>query len=88
MPEHRQSQLLIFALGGAARRLFDGMTTHEKQYGAELDDGNGRVVRVSVVEFILGVLESQLPVHGEAKLFIISFDLFTCMLRRDERPED
>ena len=40
-PEARQGQLLIWALGGQARKLFDGMPAHEKQYGAELDDGQG-----------------------------------------------
>ena len=31
VPEHRQGQLLIWALGGQARTLLDGMSTHEKQ---------------------------------------------------------
>lgn len=69
VPEHRQGQLLIWALGGHARKLFDGMSTREKQHGAELVDAQGRVVRVSVVEFICGVLESQFPVHEGTRVF-------------------
>lgn len=55
--------LHVFSLSIMGLKLFDGMATREKHHGAELQDGQGRVVRVSVVEFILAVLESQFPVH-------------------------
>ena len=32
--EKRQGQLLVFALGGAARRILDDMETSERQYPA------------------------------------------------------
>ena len=47
--EHRQGQMPIFALGGAARRFSDGMVTREKQYGVELHDAQGsRRVRTGI----------------------------------------
>ena len=39
--ERRQGQLLIFALGGAARKLFDDLDTNERQNGVDLPDGHG-----------------------------------------------
>lgn len=39
--EVRQGQLVIFALGGAARRLFDSLQTVEGQYGVDFPDGQG-----------------------------------------------
>ena len=86
--EHRQGQLLIWALGGQARKLFEGMSAHEKQYGAELDDGAGNVVRVSAVEFILGVLESHFPAHKETRVLRTGLDFFKFVPRRSERPEE
>ena len=56
IPEQRQGQFVICFLGGAARRLFEDMSTHEKRHVCQLRDPQGRIVRVSVVEFILGVL--------------------------------
>ena len=61
VPEHRQGQLLIRALGGQARKLFDGMTAHEKQYGVQVLDAHGREVRLSAVDFIFGVIVAQFP---------------------------
>ena len=88
VPEHRQGQLLIFAMGGAARRFLDGMTAREKHCGIELADAQGRVVRVSVVEFTLGVLEAQLPVHEETRVLHTGLDFFKFMQRRGERLEE
>ena len=85
--EHRQGQFLIWAFGEQARTLFDGMTTHEKQYGAELQDGQ-RVVRVSAVEFIFGVLEAQFPVHEEIRMLRIRLDFFKFMPGLSGRPEE
>ena len=86
VPEHRQGQMLIWALGGQARKFFEGMNIHEKQYGAELDDGQGQVVRVRAVDFILGVLEAHFPVHEETRVLRTGLDFFNFVPRRSERP--
>lgn len=88
VPEYWQGQLLIWPLGGQARKLFDGMPTHDKQHGAELQDGQGTVVRVSAVEFILGVLEAHFPVHEETRMLRTGLGFFKFMPRRGERPEE
>ena len=80
--------MLIWALGGQARKFFEGMIAHEKQYGAELDDGQGHVVRVSAVEFILGVLEAHFPVHEEIRVLRTGLDFFKFVPKRSERPEE
>ena len=49
VPEHRQGQMFIFVLGGAARRFFVDLTVHEEQYGVELGDGIGGLVRLPSV---------------------------------------
>ena len=49
----RHGQMVIFALGGAARRIFDDLETEERQYGVDLPDGRGGHYHVSAVEFIL-----------------------------------
>ena len=56
--EHRRGQIFIFAIGGAARRVFGGMSTHEKQYSVDLDgaQGQGGFAHVCAIEFILGVV--------------------------------
>ena len=59
--EHMQGQMRIFALGGAARRLFDGLPSHEKQHVVELDDGNGGLVRFSSVELLLRARQDTFP---------------------------
>lgn len=87
VPAYRQGQMLIWALGGQARKLFEGMTAHEKQHGCELRGGQ-RVVRVIAVEFILGVLESQSAVHEEIRMVRIGWDFFKFAPRRNERPEE
>ena len=66
----------IWVFGGQARTLFEGMIVHEKQYGVEFDDGRGNVVRVSVVEFIFGLLEAHFPVHAETKVFRTGLEFF------------
>ena len=85
--EQRLGQLLIFALGGAARRLFDDLDTSERQTGVDLLDGNGGFYHISVAELILRVLEHRFPVHQEAGVLRIGFDFFNFTPRRDERPE-
>ena len=59
----RHGQMLIFALGGAARRIFDDLEIEERQYGVDLPDGNGGHFHITAVEFILRVLEDRFPVH-------------------------
>ena len=83
----RHGQMLIFVLGGAARRIFDDLETEERQYGVDLLDDNGGYYHVSAVEFILRVLEDRFPVHQEARLLRIGLDLFKFTPRRDERCE-
>lgn len=83
--EHRQGQLVIWAFGGVARRLFD--TIDAEQFGVDLGDGNGGYVHVSAVEFIIRVLETQLLVQEEARMFRPGWDVFKFMFRRGERPE-
>ena len=63
--EKRQGQLLIFALGGAARRLFDDLDTEERQHGVDLPDGRGGYYHITAVEFILRILQHKFPVHAE-----------------------
>ena len=86
--EHRQGQLFICVLDGQTRKFFDGMATHEKQCGAELQNSQGKIVRITVVEFILGVLELQFPAHEETRMLRTGFDFFKFMPRRIERLEE
>ena len=64
------------------------MATHEKQYGVELDDGQGGLVGLSAVEFILRVLQTQFLVHQEARMLRTGLDFFKFVPRMGERPEE
>ena len=84
----RHWHMHIFALGGAARRLFDDMEQGERQFGVDLPGPRqqGQSVRVSVVEFILGVFVRRFPVRREVRMLRIGLDFFKFVPRRDERP--
>ena len=69
--EKRQGQLLIFAFGGAATRLFDDLDAGERQNGVDLPDGRGGYYHIAGVEFIFRILQHKLPVHAEATVNLL-----------------
>lgn len=85
--EHRQGPLVVLAIGGAARRLFDNMGTVERQHGVDIFAYIGGCVHVSVVDLIIVMLEVHSPVRGEARMIRVGLGFFKFVPRRDERPE-
>ena len=86
--EHRQGQILLVAPGGSARKLFDGLTTYEKQYVVDPEDPQnpGSSAHISAMEFILKVRESQFPVHEEARMLRAGLDFSSsCLGARNGR---
>ena len=51
-----------------------------------MQDGQGRVAKVTAVEFIFGVFEAQFLAHEEARMFRIGLGFFKFTLRRSEHP--
>lgn len=63
------------------------METAESQFGVDLSDGRGRYVHIIAVEFILRILQTQFPVHREARMLRTELGFFKFVPLRDERPQ-